>query len=434
MHRSEESNKRTKYNFSEEKEGLINEEEPEEKERLFNEEGSEEGSEEGEPEEESEEDPISDLSINHHPQRKGLYHMVEQNKAESDEESDRCTDTNSTWIIDDINLSDVCKKYTEFCFSKNNPQKLNDLSILAINNIYLFSETLQTSITRYFGCNNQHHQIIRNLGIYDEYSTPSSLVYEWCTKCIICPSGNWREIQKLTIGFLNKALDSTNDMDLIVANVLHRILPSLKIVGYVDQRGEDSFVHDVLAPLLDIIFSFDPNLNHFWANISLNEVYKEYKPDFGVYVNGLSKRFVVLVAEFKPVESKQRQESDLVKIGKQMRIMLNELLAIGVKDPVSSGILVSRDTMYTFKMHLAGENLYVMTQLSAIQVVKTHDDLTCIPIIVSKLVQIKGISINTAEKVQSQAMKVRDGNEIVRSSIPLSWLSTRFYSLKRKNL
>lgn len=72
-------------------------------------------------------------------------------------------------------------------------------------------------------------------------------------------------MQKLTIGFMNDALDSTNDVDLIVVNVLHRVLPSLKSVGYSDWRGEDSFVHDVLTPLLDIIFLFDPNLNHFWA-------------------------------------------------------------------------------------------------------------------------------------------------------------------------
>lgn len=123
-----------------------------------------------------------------------------------------------------------------------------------MNNVYLFLKALQTSITRYFGCNNRHHEII-----------PRSLVYEWCAQCIIYPSDKWRDIQKLPIGFMNDAPDSTNDVDLIVANVLHRVLPSLKIVGYTDRRGEDIFVHDVLTPLLDIIFSFDPNLNYFWA-------------------------------------------------------------------------------------------------------------------------------------------------------------------------
>lgn len=106
-------------------------------------------------------------------------------------------------------------------------------------------------------------------------------------------------------------------------------------------------------------------------------------------MKGLSKRLVVLVAEFKPKESKQKQESDLVKIGKRMSIMLNKLLIIGVEDPVTYGILVSRDIMYAFKMNLAAGKLYIMTQLSAVQLVKGADDLTCITTIVSKLVQIK---------------------------------------------
>lgn len=122
-------------------------------------------------------------------------------------------------MVDNINLSDACKKYTEFCFLKNKPQELNDQSILAINNIYLFSETLHTSITRYFGFNSQYHRIINTLGKYDYYSTPSSFVYEWCSKCSICPSDNWRELQKLTIGFMNIALESDNDLDLMIANV-----------------------------------------------------------------------------------------------------------------------------------------------------------------------------------------------------------------------
>lgn len=42
-------------------------------------------------------------------------------------------------------------------------------------------------------------------------------------------------------------------------------------------------------------------------------------------MNVSSKQFVS-VAEFKAKESKQKQESDLVKIGKQMRIMLKKIV------------------------------------------------------------------------------------------------------------
>ncbi|KAL1934518.1 hypothetical protein VTP01DRAFT_6700 [Rhizomucor pusillus] len=132
----------------------------------------------------------------------------------------------------------------------------------------------------------------------------------------------------------------------------------------------------------------EPSFRHLWANTSLQER-KEFKPDYALFVNGLSKRFVVLVAEFKHPESKQRMESDMVKIGKEMRAMLNRLVKLGIKDPIVCGVLVNKNYMSTYKMDLPSPRLYRTVQLSSLALFKSATDLPLLPTIVSRLQQLK---------------------------------------------
>lgn len=147
-----------------------------------------------------------------------------------------------------------------------------------------------------------------------------------------------------------------------------------------------------LVPSLMLFFCSDINIKHFWANVSLTPMHKHIKLDFGIYANGLSQRFVVLVAEVKPIESRQKLENDKVKLGKEMKIMINELFDVGIQDPVVSGILVMDDHLYFYTMHLGGPKTYILTELLSTPVTKSADNLVLIPSIVSKLVQLEVIS------------------------------------------
>lgn len=120
--------------------------------------------------------------------------------------------------------------------------------------------------------------------------------------------------------------------------------------------------------------------------------HEDIKPDFGIYANGLSHRFVVLVAEVKPIEGRQKLENDKVKIGKEMKIMMNELFDVGIHDPVVFGILVMDDHLYTYAMHLGGPKAYISTELSSTSVTKSSGNLVLILSIISKLVQLRIIS------------------------------------------
>lgn len=126
-------------------------------------------------------------------------------------------------------------------------------------------------------------------------------------------------------------------------------------------------------------------------------------------------------------------ESDLIKTDKQMKIMLNELLEIGVSDPVVCGICVMENTLHTFKMSLPAPRIYRMVQLSTIQLSQSCDDLVLLPNIISRLAQLREISFKTATKVQLHAKNVRAGKIIHGPSVPASWISQCYISLQRNN-
>ncbi|KAG2217549.1 hypothetical protein INT45_005435, partial [Circinella minor] len=167
-------------------------------------------------------------------------------------------------MIGSVDVIKECIQYSEHCLAKRKPQQLDDVGFLAMNSTYVFTEKISSSITRHFNClDHHHHGIIKDLKLYDALPSPTSAVFSWCLQAERQSYDGWKSIKKATVGYLNEAFESDNDVDLLVADVLHRILPTLKISGYNDRRGEDSFVHDILAPLLDASFSFNPNLNHF---------------------------------------------------------------------------------------------------------------------------------------------------------------------------
>lgn len=69
--------------------------------------------------------------------------------------------------------------------------------------------------------------------------------------------------------------------------------------------------------------------------------------------------------------------------------MSNDLLKIGIKSLAVYGILVRDDKLQIFKINLIDCKVYVMTQLSLIQLVKSSDDIALVPNIVARLMQLK---------------------------------------------
>jgi hypothetical protein len=96
-----------------------------------------------------------------------------------------------------------------------------------------------------------------------------------------------------------------------------------------------------------------------------------YKPDYIVFVSHSQNRYDLAISELKaPINkgSSNVTESDLVKTGKELQLMLNSLVKDSVKDPVVCGIVLKGYTMHIYKMNLAYSHLYRMIELSSINI------------------------------------------------------------------
>jgi hypothetical protein len=86
------------------------------------------------------------------------------------------------------------------------------------------------------------------------------------------------------------------------------------------------------------------------------------KPNFAAKTKGIQSWVSVVVGEFKKPGFSAGFESDLVKIGKEMRLMLNVLVCLGVPNPSVGGILVQGRQISTFKFDVVAPKLYRMVK------------------------------------------------------------------------
>ncbi|KAL0139729.1 hypothetical protein V8B55DRAFT_1447031, partial [Mucor lusitanicus] len=169
---------------------------------------------------------------------------------------------------------------------------------------------------------------------------------------------------------LAEAINTNDKATVQIANMLHTIAPRLYISTN-ELNVEDTFVHTVFSYAVKLIFGIEDLLSHQWANSRLNQQHEndqgKFKPDYIAYVKVRSIRHDVAIAEVKPTNAGSgRPPSDLVKLGQQMKIMLNNLVIRRVDSPTVCGILVEGSCCSLYKMNLIGHHFYSMVLLSTV--------------------------------------------------------------------
>ncbi|KAF7726047.1 hypothetical protein EC973_009112 [Apophysomyces ossiformis] len=131
---------------------------------------------------------------------------------------------------------------------------------------------------------------------------------------------------------------------------------------------EDSFVHLYLDGLLDDIFSTDDIFFQAWANSSF-ESDPQLKPDWTLYVKPWHTKIDLATCEVKPPGKPGSSDlSDFVKLGVELRTMLNALIDLGMEDANVFAILVKGLAVSTFAMGMEAQ-VYRMIQLGSFALV-----------------------------------------------------------------
>ncbi|KAG1137013.1 hypothetical protein G6F37_012606 [Rhizopus arrhizus] len=150
-----------------------------------------------------------------------------------------------------------------------NPASLSDIRLLSLNDIYIFDENIDGSITKYFGA--ELHKVVMSdisFSCYRPHKPNKSHV--WYLEIAENPPDDLKSTLKLCTDFLIQANEQVNEVDLHMAHTLTQLLPVF-IAGSHDSSIEDSYVHHYLAPILQLIYSMDKKFTVRWANGALNE-------------------------------------------------------------------------------------------------------------------------------------------------------------------
>lgn len=132
---------------------------------------------------------------------------------------------------------------------------------------------------------------------------------------------------------------------------------------------------------------------------------------------------MILIAEFKHKNQNSYIESDLVKLGKQMKITLNLLIKDGVKKPKVCGIRCEGEEVYTFIMDIPSPKLYRMCNVSKIKLFKNLDQISLLPSILSHLLHLKTIACETASKMEEAILYKYDNLKRPSPNPPTDWIS-----------
>ncbi|GAA5810219.1 hypothetical protein MFLAVUS_003638 [Mucor flavus] len=159
---------------------------------------------------------------------------------------------------------------------------------------------------------------------------------------------------------------NTKDKEVVrIANMLHTVAPRLYI-STIELNVEDTFVHTVFK----LIFGIKNSENGHVSCI----------------------RHDITIAEVKPTcASSERLPSDLVKLGQQMKVMLDNVVNYRVGSPKVCGILVEGKNCSLYKMDIVRPN----------------------PV---------RIAVDTAKKVERTELIRAKGKRLFKEAIPVSWV------------
>ncbi|ORX56916.1 hypothetical protein DM01DRAFT_299896 [Hesseltinella vesiculosa] len=273
-----------------------------------------------------------------------------------------------------------------------------------------------------------HDAIIKEFEQYTTYIPPNpKMALEWCNDISLTPPKTWLQALSLSADCLTTATKNGNACDVQTAHTLVQILPML-VSRPPDSSLEDSHVHNFVAPLIKTVFGEEFQI--FWANGSLSS---DLKPDFLVSKEAASSKYNLVVGEVKrPNHRSNQEESDLVKLGKELKVMYNQLVVQRVSSPVVCGILIDGFQLSTYTFDLAAPIVYRMYRVCEVQLFQNIMQLMTLPVILNRIVQLKNIVMETSKKSKQASIEKHCGQNLSPHLPPLHWLSNQTCSLSRK--
>ncbi|KAF7720725.1 hypothetical protein EC973_006240 [Apophysomyces ossiformis] len=303
----------------------------------------------------------------------------------------------SQWMVDDFDvISDLRDVWSESIKGASSGD-LSDLRILVLHFIFPFAADKTRSVTKYMD-HHQHQAIVDSLKPLMNTELPAldKEIFLWANDLAAKEYTSPMEVKRACADVLSVAREK-DDITFLAASTMFNWLPRLPFTPPSDPPTvEDTFVHDYLDAILNDIFGSDPIFVQEWANGYLETSRAGtlvFKPDWVAFVKPWFKRFDLGVCEVKPPGAKNAGVfSDYVKLGFEMKEMLNSLIKEGLDDARVCGFLVKGYNIDTYVMDLQHPPIYRMTLLSSTRLPDSVATFSLFPSLFRNVLHIKVLS------------------------------------------
>ncbi|KAI8342661.1 hypothetical protein BC941DRAFT_448851 [Chlamydoabsidia padenii] len=337
------------------------------------------------------------LSDSYHPNRTNVHFY------ETIEAWPSCT---TRWMIDDFDVIAGLKAFWDVSSHLATTQgNISDTRILALHRVFPFLINQNDSITLYIG---HHDEIFDEIKLLTSGCPPvSSDLILWCYS-LATSTDKLAMMKKKCFKIMDLAYEKGNETDILATSILFNIAPRIAR-NHDSYMIEDTFVHLYFDSLLGDLFSTEEIFYQSWANSTL-ESSSSTKPDWLNYIRPWYTKIDITTYEVKP-PSKQgnSDQSDFVKLGLEMRRMVNKMLdVIKVEDAMVFGILVEGYHVTTYAMDLKAE-VYRMMQLGKCNLMSQQCDLKSFPVLFHCLLQVKTLAATVANKIKEAQIAKANG-------------------------
>ncbi|KAI8388226.1 uncharacterized protein BYT42DRAFT_559349 [Radiomyces spectabilis] len=352
------------------------------------------------------------------------------------------------WMVEDRNVTDTLHLLRKEIARRNEKlEQLTDVELLVLDHIYFFAREHQDSVPGFERA--VHRQIIEHIPLMSRKKNPMQFLVRWSNTIAEVEFPSWENIKKITSAFLNEANESRDLNQVIAADIIYSLAPRLMQPQRANML-EDTFAHRYLDAILEAIFGSAPQLSCDWANGSLlrykvqqkqqesndssNEDDAEetqekpvinstvFKPDWVVYAAAGPALSAVGILELK-VDYKRNPNymTDFVKLAKEMKLILHQLIHAGVQEPIVCGILIEGNRFETFAMDLTYDGIYRLLRLGKVRLCTTLREFSLFPAVFMDIMTVKDIALKTATSVE-KCHCARQLGQATTGRTPISWL------------
>ncbi|KAF7726108.1 hypothetical protein EC973_009083 [Apophysomyces ossiformis] len=298
------------------------------------------------------------------------------------------------WDVDGLDVLDHLQAIWERSKQGAEAGDLSDLRILEKS----------LSCTKYL-THQQHQQVIRDLAsVFDQHMPAMNKdISFWANDLTTKEYLSSLDVKKACLDVLNLAMESKDDVSFLAASIMFSWLPRLpQQPPSAPSDVEDTHVHNYLDALLNDIYGSEPIFVQEWANGFLSTA--RFKPDWVAFVKPWFTRFDIGVCEVKTTRTNAGVFSDYVKLGLEMRDMLNELIKQGLDHAQVCGILVKE----TYVMDLKWP-VYRMVMLSSVRLPDSVATFSLFPSVFRAVLQTKNIATSVVHHLDELQASLSKG-------------------------